>query len=81
MGARAPFSSFTLPQTASEEKRQLSEQAVIPERNPTTLDRSTPADFTELVPPSKPGSLPVMTDNPGTISPCNLQAGFLLDDL
>jgi hypothetical protein len=28
----------------SEEKRQLSEQAVIPERNPTTLDRPTPAD-------------------------------------
>jgi len=35
MGARAPFSSFTL-QTGREESRQLSSQAVIPRTEPTT---------------------------------------------
>jgi hypothetical protein len=44
MGARAPFSSFTLPQTASEERRQLSEQAVISRTEPYNLDWSTLAD-------------------------------------
>jgi hypothetical protein len=45
MGARAPFSGFTLPQTGREGRRQLSSQAVIPRTELYNLDGSTLADF------------------------------------
>jgi hypothetical protein len=48
MGARAP-NSFTFLKLASEERRQLSEQAVIPRTEHYNLDRSTLADFPLLI--------------------------------
>jgi len=55
MGARAPFYSFTFLKLASEERRQLSEQAVIPRTEHYNLDRSTLADFPELDRAVEPG--------------------------
>src|SRR2546421_7705045 len=55
LGARAPFSSFTLPQTGQRGgRRQLSEQAVISRTEPYNLDRSTLAELHRTSPEVEP---------------------------
>jgi hypothetical protein len=58
MGARAPFNSFTFLKLASEETRQLSEQAVIPR----TEHYNLPSTLAELsVPIWRTSQKPVCT--------------------